>query len=132
MNVNPIISYNYIHILTNLFAKNSNSENNFNYGIIKIFDQILKKDKYQNIYQFIQNDFKNYFYNISNEELIYTSNIIYSYSILHFNNINDNEILTYIQYLTKNSNNFLPNLTNIHFKYYNYVINKYINMMNTW
>ena len=133
MNVNPIISYDYIHILTNLFTQNSNSKNNFNYDIIKIFEQILKKDKYQNIYQYIQNDIKNYFYNISSEELIYTSNIIYSYSILHFNNINDDEILMYTNYIVKNYNKKITlTLTHIHLKYYNFILNKYINMMNTW
>ena len=43
MNVNINILHNYIDILTDLFPKDLDLEYDFNYDIIKIFEQILKK-----------------------------------------------------------------------------------------
>ena len=129
---NECYKYDYTDIINKLFSKELNPKNNFNYEIFEIFEQILKKDKYGYIYTQILNDFNEYFYNVSDEGLIYISKIIYSYCILHFNNINDDEILKYTKYLAKKYSRITLEVMPIHYKYYNFILNKYISMMNTW
>ena len=127
-----IISYefnkvNYIKVINDLFNDNSNikEETYFN-----IFDQILNKKNYKKFLNYITNDLNNYFYNISENDLEYISTTLFSYCILHFNNINSKLIVMYINfknsYFKINSNKYILK----HFKYYNYIINKYISTLN--